>query len=292
MIKQLKRSEIITEKYNACIEKSIQSKIYAFSWYLDIVADDWSVLVLDDYVAVMPIPYVRAKRNLYFKKIMQPLFCQQLGIFSQKELPQKAYQEFINQFLNLTPKTYQFNTDNTSFLKIVDFLKNERINYELSLQEPYEILKKEFSKNLKRNIKKAQKAQLTIKKCTLNELLLMKKKTASEMYKNKNYQVLKKLIETICKRKKGKCIGVYDDNELIATAFFIQTPHRIIYLLSSSTSKGKKMGATPLLIDNLIKKHEKSAVILDFEGSIIEGIARFFRSFGAKPVIYYQVNAD
>jgi len=292
MIKYVKRTAVDIEKYNMCIEKSMQRRVYAFSWYLDIVAADWNVLVLDDYAAVMPIPYVRAKRNLYRKKIIQPLFCQQLGVFSLDELPAETYSVFIHQFLKLAPNVYQFNTDNSPFLKGFDFLKKERVNYELSLQKPYEVLKKGYSKNLKRNISKAQKAQLTVKNTTINELLLMKKNTASVALKNKNYQVLKKLLEEIDKQKKGNCIGVYNEDELIASAFFIHTKNRIIHLISSSTIKGKKRGATALLFDYLIKKHEKVALILDFEGSVIEGVARFFRSFGAKPVIYYQVNED
>ena len=52
MIHYVKREDLEVEKYNNCIENSIQSRIYAFSWYLDIVADYWDVLVLDDYKAV------------------------------------------------------------------------------------------------------------------------------------------------------------------------------------------------------------------------------------------------
>ena len=53
----IKRKELNVSKYDACIENSVQEKIFGFSWYLDIVADQWDVLVLDDYKAVMPIPW-------------------------------------------------------------------------------------------------------------------------------------------------------------------------------------------------------------------------------------------
>ena len=53
MIQHIKRKDLDILKYDACIENSIQSRIYGFSWYLDIVADHWEVLVLDDYEAVM-----------------------------------------------------------------------------------------------------------------------------------------------------------------------------------------------------------------------------------------------
>ena len=46
MIKYVKRNELDIEKYNACVENSLQSRVYGFSWYLDIVADHWDALVL------------------------------------------------------------------------------------------------------------------------------------------------------------------------------------------------------------------------------------------------------
>ena len=80
MIKYIKRRDLDITKYDACIENSIQSRIYALSWYLDVVADNWDVLVLNDYEAVMPIPW---KQKFGLKYITQPYFCQQLTIYSK-----------------------------------------------------------------------------------------------------------------------------------------------------------------------------------------------------------------
>ena len=63
MIQYLKNNEIDIEKYDNCIKSSLNSRIYAFSWYLNIVADNWDVLVLNDYEAVMPLPFLKRKRN-------------------------------------------------------------------------------------------------------------------------------------------------------------------------------------------------------------------------------------
>ena len=50
MIKYVRRKDLDIKKYNNCIEKSIQSRIYAFSWYLDVVAENWSVLVVGRFL--------------------------------------------------------------------------------------------------------------------------------------------------------------------------------------------------------------------------------------------------
>ena len=77
-----KETNLDVDKYDACIENSIQSRIYAFSWYLDIVADNWDVLVLDDYKAVMPIPW---KKKYFIKYIAQPLFLSAIGCFFERK---------------------------------------------------------------------------------------------------------------------------------------------------------------------------------------------------------------
>jgi hypothetical protein len=44
-----------------------------------------------------------------------------------------------------------------------------------------------------------------------------------------------------------------------------------------------------LLIDELIRQNAEKKIILDFEGSQIEGIARFYKGFGAENQPYFMV---
>jgi len=71
MIHYVKREDLEVLKYDACIENALQSRVYAFSWYLDIVADNWDVLVLNNYEAVMPVPW---KQKYFIKYVTQPFF--------------------------------------------------------------------------------------------------------------------------------------------------------------------------------------------------------------------------
>ena len=55
-LKHLKREDIDVKKWDDIIKNAVQSRIYAFSWYLDAMTDGkWSALVIDDYVSVFPI---------------------------------------------------------------------------------------------------------------------------------------------------------------------------------------------------------------------------------------------
>ena len=57
MIKHLLRNQIDSDKWDACITNAPQKLPYGFSWYLDIACENWSALVLNNYAAVMPLPY-------------------------------------------------------------------------------------------------------------------------------------------------------------------------------------------------------------------------------------------
>jgi hypothetical protein len=62
----------------------------------------------------------------------------------------------------------------------------------------------------------------------------------------------------------------------------VKSPNRITYLFGASTPEGQKKNAPTLLFNHLIKRHQNSPYILDFEGSKIEGVAKFYQSLGGK----------
>ncbi len=292
-ITHINQKNLDRAKYDTCIANASNTRIYAYSWYLDIVTDDWDVLVWGDYDAVMPIPYVRAKKFLWFKKIIQPTFCQQLGVFyNLKNIEKEEFNSILNCFssklIHLHPKTYSFNAKN-EFAKNIqntDFL--EKVNYELNLNNTYLELYANYSKNTKRNSKKAVKHNLEIvQDISVETYIKMKEKNKKHNIKNKEYQIIKQLTTEISKRKLGEFRGVSVANELIAIAFFTKSDNRIIHLFSVSTQKGKEYAAPTFLFDSVIQEYANTNYIFDFEGSMISGVARFFKGFGASENNYF-----
>ena len=107
MIRYTINNNINLKKWDRCIQNSINSNFYAKSWYLNIICENWDALILNDYEAVMPIPY---KKKLGIKYIYQPFFCQQLGLFS------KNINLRVDRFINSIPKDFEFIGDLTSTL--------------------------------------------------------------------------------------------------------------------------------------------------------------------------------
>ena len=88
----------------------------------------------------------------------------------------------------------------------------------------------------------------------------------------------------------GEIYGVYNqENNLCAAVYFCRWKNRVIYLNAASGEEGKKLRAMYFLVDNFIKSNSEHDLKLDFEGSMIPGVARFYSGFGATPETYFQL---
>ena len=281
MIYYFERSQIDNFKYNNCIKLAVNSRIYAYSWYLDIVADHWSTLVLNDYEAVMPLPW----RSKYFiKYVYPPAWTQQLGVFSKKTISQNLLKEFVSAIPKKFKKvTIQFNSGNDLSL----FKIQKRVNYILPLNKDYKEIYKRFNKNRKRDIKKAVYKNYKIsKKINTSEFL--------NFYLNepKNYKLNKNQITSIknllsSNNKLVRIWGIREDEKLIASLIWLKDNNRITYLLPISTKIAKDNGLPTLIISELIKQFSDSDFVFDFEGSMIDGVADFYRSFKSEKESYF-----
>ncbi len=289
MIRYLKNSEIDTEKWDACIKASFNGIVYAYSWYLDTVHEQWDALVEDDYIRVMPLPVARKMGVSY---IMQPYFVQQLGVFSRDILTP----EIVGSFISHIPKKFKVVDINLNSYNTPDKGADELIansNYVLDLINSYPSIAKKYSSNAKRNLNKSLKSKLTlvrgIKPEVMIDLFRQNRGKTLKKWGEKEYDRLKRLIYRVLYKGGGLLYGVYDEqNRLCAAAFFLRGQNRLIFLFSATSEGGKKKGAMTFLIDGVIREYSPGKLVLDFEGSNDKNLARFYRGFGAKKVTYYR----
>lgn len=286
MIHYVLHKDLDIVKYNECIRESPNGLLYAHNWYLDCVAKNWNVLVLNDFEAVMPLP-IRKKYGISY--IFVPPWTQQLGVFSKKKIDH----DVIMEFLLAIPKKY----------KLIDVLMNstnffqskyisKRDNFILQLDKPYEIVYKKFSKGRKSSIKQAINNNLTIREVSTLEAILGLYKTNEGLEYKRSYADLKVLKELVLKGISKQKVSVLEvisqENNLLGGAIFLIDSKRITYLFSILNSEGREKQAMSLVIDFMIKKFAQQAVIFDFEGSMVNEIASFYRSFGAQLELYYH----
>jgi len=104
---------------------------------------------------------------------------------------------------------------------------------------------------------------------------------------------LQRLIEYGQSNGNGSIYAAYGpDNTLCSAAFFYFAGKRVLYLNAASSDEGKANSSMYQIVDQFIREHSGSALTLDFEGSSIPGIARFYSGFGAESEHYYSLKMN
>jgi len=179
-IKYLNHKQINFEKWDSAIDQSINTLIYAKSWYLNIISPGWDALVMGDYDIVMPLTY---RRKYGIKYLFKPFFSQFLGVFYKNDEDSKYVPDFLNkasQHFRLV--NIQINVSNSNF--DADYIKRRQTQV-LKLDGNYEFIKSKFNRSARTNVNKAEKENLTIEMVNeTNEHISLVK----EMYKDRNVQ--------------------------------------------------------------------------------------------------------
>jgi hypothetical protein len=283
-----RRHELEVDKWDRCIAEANNGLIYSYSYYLDATADNWDAIVLNDYQAVMPLPW-RKKYGVYY--LYQPSFAAQLGVFGNE-----ITAELFESFLTAIPSKFKlwelsFNQQNRFGLK--DFQLSERMNYVLSLSEKYEILRRSYRENLKRNIKKSiEYGCYSRQDVSINQIIDLAKEQPNAPPRNE-IEKFKTLFEFLKTRSAAKSYGVLSKNEeLLASCVFTFSHNRAYYILVGNHPNGRTLGASHALIDAFIRDHAEQNLLLDFEGSDIRNLAFFYNSFGATEERYSSIRLN
>lgn len=288
-IRLIENTEIERVKWNRCVVSSSVPQIYARAEYLDLVSPDWAGLIFGDYQFVMPL---NIQRKLKMKFLLQPLFAQQHGIFPDPPL------DIQTSFLKYIHKNYQYVAIHLNASHIPAFPKEfevtERKNLILNLKPGYDKIRMNYSKHALRQIKKAESAKVTVVKgLQSRDYIRLKNEAGGKAVSQSSMLTLQKLIEYGHNSGTGFIYAAYSDlNTLCAAAFFLNNGQRVIYLNAASNAEGKENQAMYSIVDAFIKEHAGYALTLDFEGSSIEGVARFYEGFGAISETYYSLKLN
>ncbi len=283
MLKRLTNHQIDKEKWDLAILNADESHVYMLSWYLDIVSPGWECIVFDDYKIIFPLP---VKYKYCIPYLVQPLLCQKSGIFGigvNDKIAKAFYKKIFWEF-----PYFNLKLSNALGLHKTKYL-NGKINYTLDLTADYDILVKDYKKNTLRNIKKAKKVNLFLSECDVNSFLAFGK-TYIQGINESEYITFTSLVLKASEKGKTHILKVCNqEGEILAAACFLIWNMQIVYLAGASSPQGKELLAMHLIFDGLIKEYAATGWLLDFEGSMISGVAKFFRGFGGKASYYYHV---
>ncbi len=293
MIRYLRHDQIDKTLWDEAIRRSVNGIVYAYSWFLDTVCPGWDALVTEEYQSVFPLTH---NSKFWIKYLYQPYFTQQLGVFSRNHLTDAL----VHEFLEAIPAKYRLTEISLNSLNKVDpelYPGKMRINLELDLILPYDQIADKYSQNARRNLKKADMNHLRlIRKPDPDELITLFRENygrKEENLKFRHYEILRSLMIHALHNNLGMTIGAgLPGKGMSAGVFFLFDKTRRIFHFAASSKEGRDAGSMTMLIDSFIRENAQQPLILDFEGSDDENVARFYKGFGAREVPYYMVKIN
>ena len=283
----LTNKQIDKQQWDALVGQSPDFRPYALSWYLDAVSPGWAALVAGQYQAVMPLPRAR-KYGLRY--VRQPRFSQQLGVFSARPLDAATLQAFIAAL----PWHYvllDLNFHSASPLPAAWQARlSERPNYLVDLRPGASELFAAYSINTRRNVRKTQREPFTLADGYPPKAFVAFKRRFATNLTEADYRRLVQLLAHGQQRNQMTVYVVKDDQQnVLAAAAFALAGKRRVMINNASSAEGMKRRAMFFLIDALVQQWAGQDAFLDFEGSQVPGVARFFAGFGAQPEYYHRL---
>jgi len=297
------------ERYRELCATEPSIPIYSRDWWLDCVCGEnkWDVLLFyseqnpDAIEAAFPF-YIPFK-----KEIIMPAFTQTMGIWFNPDFEQENYtknllrkQILCDRLIRRLPKHSYF-IQNFHYL-FTDWLPFYWKGYQQTTRYTYILpdirnraeLEKNVNNNTRNNINKARmKYQMKVTSGLSPNLFLEINAETYRRQGRKAYQpiILRQLIETAYARNQGNIWGAYDnEGRLHAAIFVVWHKNCAYYIAGGGDSIGRKSGAQLLVLWEAICEVSKISASFDFEGSMIPGVERVFRSFGAIQKPYFTIS--
>lgn len=293
MIKYLKHTEIDRTKWDECIDNSNTTLIYPNSWFLDLVCAKWDAIVYEknnNYQMVLPLPW---KKKAGLKYVYQPFFTQQLGAFHNEEyedleIEKALYREAFKKFRWIELCVAQPIDISSKKISI-----EKRVTYTLDITQPIEDKIKNYTTNRKRNLKKSRETGIIVSESDdisdFIRFFLEHKAGDIAGIEQKDYHILETVFSKLNERNLIRLITTTLDGENIGYGIFLIYKGRVTFLLGTANEQGRANGAMTLLLNHMIENREEKHKVLDFEGSSIDSIAKFYSSFGAQPEHFWYI---
>lgn len=270
MISKVKYDDIDFQKYEQCLEKSVQRNFYATKFNLDHLSERWELLIKGDYEYVMPIPLTK---KYGFKFVMMPLFCQQLGVFGKDDnkIINESFLDFLIQNYRVAQYSFNFHNLFNSDLKL-------KKNYFIP-KTTYKSLHKNYFKGRKSTVKSSQ--NLILREINLLENLNFIKNHFKGLSKIKDLEKFIRYLHFLSSQEILRIDGAFYENKLLNISIIIDYKDSYSLLGLINNENYKKYNGASFLIDQILQQNieEKS---FNFMGGSLRGIEVFFKSFGSE----------
>ncbi len=276
-------NQLDREAYDKCLANH-GATVFVYSWYMDITAGKWLVIT-DNYKTVLPIA---VGRKFGIDYIYQPFFNRHTGIYGVENI---SFTEAARDYIIKNYSFCDFCIESNDTISKA-FKSDQRIYQELTLND-YPSLYEQYSTKLKRSLRLAEKDHVDVRSTddVASFVSGFKKHTGNKIsaFGDNEYSTLDKLLQVCLTNCECRFLSAYHQEQEVASGLFAKKGDQIIYIEGFSNEKGRTLRAMHVIFDHIIQEFAGSGLILDFGGSNIDSIARFFHSFGANDSIYVHL---
>jgi len=278
-------------KWDNCINNAHNGSIYGFSWYLDIICEDWQAIVQRDYEAVMPI---LVKRKAGIPHVTTSLFASQLGVFSTEIIDE----HMVNRFIQKVFENFRiFTVDLNKFNRIRNdmFHQQNRLTYEFDLISNYDLIRDNYSEFIRKDLQQAVQDKVTVVPgMTPNDFIRFisgRGIMATKGINREQFSKLRMIIAFVLKHGLGEIFSAYTrENNLCAAILFLKSNRKINLLFSAATGEGYENNALKVIIDEYVRKHAEKNLTINFEHLAIPEKAEVCEGFGARQYSHTTVS--
>ncbi len=296
------------EKYRLlCQEKPIP--LFMQAWWMDAVCcegKEWDVLLYEKDGKIQGALVYHLLKKFGFKLVLQPELTQYNGIWidypdeinQEKKLSlEKKIMDNLNDQLeakdiDLFDQKFHYSIKNWQPLYWKGYKQTTNYTYVIKGISDYEKAFENFSYAKKKQIKKSFDTLSADFSISDDELYKFHSQCLNAKGKKITYSkdLLKSIYVSATYRKQAQIIGIRDNkNKLHAASLFVWDNQSSYNIITSIDPDYNASGASTRVIWEGIKFLSDKAKNFDFEGSMIEGVARSFQQYGTDQVPYFSI---
>jgi hypothetical protein len=253
-IEYIKNEDINRLRYDNALKRSFNANIFAYSWFLDLVCDNWDVLSEGDYETVCPLPLTR---KIGITTVKQPQRAPFLGVFSTRHLPA----EKVYRFLSAIPYRHvRLTLNHFNHINGHHKLRIHKVPV-IDLIPPYLKTLERFSETAQKTL--AENDGTFVMRSIRTDEYMFFKRSQKHRAALSNMQ-LTRIMNYAIRYKSAGIYSVYSPhNELIGAAFLIKTNNRLFLMDFIQNPEGESRNAIFRVINHIIKANSESNLTLE-----------------------------
>lgn len=291
------------ETYRKFCQQNKDLPIFFQDWYLDATCQDgeWQVAIVEKaHQPVGVLPYYLKKKGP-FQYITMPPLTKMMGPYvvpSFRKEPKftEICKALIKQLPDVAYFEQTFTYDMTNWLPFywAKYQQSTRYSFILDISDLDKVYQG-FASNYRNNkIKKARSLVKVVRDLPLSDFYRVNKMSFDRQQISVPYtQAFVKQLDMELDRHQSRTtfFAVDAQDQIHSVAYVIWDQHRAYYLMAGDDPNLRGSGASILLVWEIIQFVRKELGLLefDFQGSMIQGIERVRRQFGAKQIPYFLI---